>query len=109
MAIPWVTALHLAKKLLPVVIDKAPELLKTFERFRAAPSMQDVGLSDPALVALQEQMEAHQRTIAIQAETIERLQTTLSRAQRSATIARTILAVTMLVSVTIVLYLLSRS
>ena len=109
MTIPWITALHLVKKLLPVVIDNAPELLKTFERFRPTPPQQDVERSDPALVALQKQMEAHQRTIATQAKTIEQLQTTLSAAQRSATVARTILAVTILFSVTIVLYLLSRS
>ena len=109
MTIPWLTELHLAKKLLPVVIDNAPELIKTFERFRPAPSQQDVAPSDPALVALQKQMEAHQRTIATQAETIMQLQTTLSAAQRSATVARIILAVTILFSVTIVLYLLSRS
>jgi hypothetical protein len=109
MTIPWLTAWHLAKKLLPVVIDNAPELLKTFERFRPAPSQQDVAPSDPAPVALQKQVEAHQRTIATQAETIMQLQTTLSAAQRSATVARIILAVTILFSVTIVLYLLSRS
>ncbi len=109
MTIPWATALHLVKKLLPVVIDKAPELLKTFERFRPAPPTQDVVPSDPALVALQEQIEIHQRTIATQAETIVQLRTMLSAAKRSITIAWSILAVTILLSVTMVLYLLSRS
>lgn len=109
MTIPWAAALHLAKKLLPAVIDKAPELLKTFERFRPPPSTQDGTPSDPALVALQEQIDAHQRTIATQAETIVQLRTTLNRAQRSATIAWGILAVMMLLlSLTMVLSLLSR-
>ena len=109
MTIPWATALHLAKKLLPVVIDKAPELLKTFERFRPPPSTQDGAPSDPALVALQEQIDAHQRTIATQAEAIVQLRTTLNRAQRSATIAWGILAVIMLLlTVTMVLSILSR-
>ena len=109
MAIPWATALHLAKKLLPVVIDKAPELFKTFERFRPLPSTQDGAPSDPALVALQEKLDAHQRTIATQGETIVKLRTRLNKAQRSATIAWSILAVMMLLlSLTMVLALLSR-
>ena len=56
MSIPWVTALQLAKKLLPVVIEKAPDLLKTFERFRPAPPMPDGASANPELAALQEQI-----------------------------------------------------
>ena len=109
MAIPWVTALHLAKKLLPVVISNAPELLKTFERFRPVSPVQDVHPTDSTLVALQQQIETHQQTITTQAETILQLQTTLSAARRSATRAWTILAVTALSSVAVVLYLLRSS
>jgi hypothetical protein len=29
MAIPWTTAFYIFRKVLPVVIDKAPDLLKT--------------------------------------------------------------------------------
>lgn len=36
-AIPWSTALFMFKKLMPVVIDQAPEILKSFERRRTAP------------------------------------------------------------------------
>src|SRR5688572_2470032 len=96
MTIPWATALHLVKKLLPLVIDKAPQLLITFIRFLPLPSTQDGAPSEPALVALQEQIDAHQRTIATQAETIVQLRTTLNKAQRSATIAWSVLAVMML-------------
>jgi hypothetical protein len=109
MTIPWATAWHLAKKLLPVVIEKAPELLKTFERLRPVPPTQDVAPADPALVALQEQIDAHQRTIATQAETIVQLRTMLSAAKRSTILAWTLLGATVLLAVTIVLSLLPRS
>ena len=109
VTIPWATALLLAKKLLPVVIDKAPELLKTFERFRPAPPMSDVAPADPAIAVLQKQIEAHQRTIAAQADTIVQLRTTVNATKRSRTIAWSMLAVTMLLSITIILYLISRS
>lgn len=109
MTIPWATAWHLAKKLLPVVIEKAPDLLKTFERFRPPPPTQAVAPSDAVLVALQEQIVAHQRTIATQAETIVQLRTMLRAAKRSTTLAWTLLGATVLLAVTIVLSLLPRS
>ena len=109
MTIPWATTLHLVKKLLPVVIERAPELLKTFERFRAdSPSPESVS-PDPALAALQEQIETHQRTIAAQADTIAQLHMTAIAAKRSLTVARIILALVVLLSITIILVLLSRS
>lgn len=109
MTIPWVTALQLAKKLLPVVIEKAPDLLKTLERFRSAPPMPDGVSADPELAALQEQIDAHQRTIASQADTIMELHTRLRAAKRSIGFVWVILAMTMAISLTIILYLLSRS
>ena len=109
MTIPWATALHLAKKLLPVVIDKAPELLKTFQRFRTVPQTADSAPPDPGLAALQEEIEAHQRTIALQADTIVQLRTTVSATRRSLTIAWSILAATILLSAAIIVFLLSRS
>jgi hypothetical protein len=108
MTIPWVTALQLAKKLLPVVIDKAPELLKTFERFRPAPSPQAAAVSDPMLEALQAQVSAHQKTIDSQAETIVQLRTRLSAARRSTTLAWTLLCVTVLFALITVSLVLSR-
>ena len=109
MTIPWATTLHLVKKLLPVVIERGPELLKTFDRFRAgSPSPQSVS-PDPALAALQEQIETHQRTIAAQADTIAQLHMTAIAEKRSLTIARIILTFVVLLSITIILVLLSRS
>ena len=109
MTIPWATALHLAKKLLPVVLDKAPELLKTFQRFRTVPPTAHSSPPDPALAALQEEIEAHQRTIALQADTIVQLRTTVSATRRSLTIAWSILATAILLSAAIIVFLLSRS
>ena len=109
MTIPWATTLHLVKKLLPVVIERAPELLKTFERFRTdSPSPESVS-SDPALAALQEQIETQQRTIATQADTITQLRTAAIAAKRSLTVSRIILALVVVLSITIILVLLSRS
>jgi hypothetical protein len=109
MSIPWVTALQLAKKLLPVVIEKAPDLLKTLERFRPAPPMPDGSSANPELAALLEQIDTHQRTIASQADTIAELRIRLSAAKRSIAFAWIIFAVTMAISLVIILYLLFRS
>ena len=109
MTIPWITALQLAKKLLPVVIEKAPDLLKTLERFRSASPMPEAAPADPELAALQEQINAHQRTITAQADTITQLQQALRRAKRSIAFVRSILAVTMAISLAMILYLLFRS
>ncbi len=109
MTIPWMTTLHLVKKLLPVVIEKAPELLKTFERFRTTRQAADSAPPDPALAALQERIDTQQRTIATQADTIAQLRTAASAIKRSLTIARSILAVVMALSIMIILFLLSRS
>lgn len=108
MTIPWMTTLHLVKKLLPVVIEKAPELLKTFERFRTARPAADSAPPDPVLAALQEKIDTQQRTIAAQADTIQQLRTAVSTTKRSLTVARSILAVVMILSITIILFLLSR-
>ena len=109
MTIPWATTLHLVKKLLPAVIERAPELLKTFERFRADPPSPESASPDQALAALQEQIETQQRTIAAQADTIAQLRTAAIAAKRSLTISRIILALVVLLSITIILVLLSRS
>ncbi len=108
MIIPWATALQVAKKLLPVVIHNAPDLLKTFERYRTASPAPNPPPVMPAVAALQEQIEAHQRTIALQADTIVQLEATLSVTKRSLTIARAITAVTTLLFIAIVLFLVLR-
>ena len=109
MTIPWATALHLARKLLPVVIDKAPDLLKAFERYRPVSQTRDAAPSDPALAALQERIEAHEETIATQADVIRQLHSALSAAKRSARVAWSIFTVTVIMAGTMILYLLSRS
>lgn len=106
MTIPWTTALQVARKLLPVVIEKAPELIRTFDRFRGAPPAAESSSADPTLSALQLQVEAHQRTIAQQADTLVELRATVNRIQRALTLARTLLAATILLSVAMIAYLL---
>ena len=108
MTIPWTTALQVARKLLPVVIEKAPELIRTFERFRGAPPAAEPSASDSALSALQLQIDAQQRTIEQQADTIVELRATVSRIQRALTLARTFLAATISLSLAIIACLLLR-
>lgn len=107
MTIPWTTALQVAKKLLPVVIEKAPELLKTFERFRGTSPVAESS-ADPTLSALQLQIDAQQHTIDQQADTIVELRATVSRVQRALTLTRTLLAATISLSLAIIAYLLFR-
>jgi hypothetical protein len=109
MTIPWTAALHLARKLLPIVIDKAPELFKTLERFRTVPPPRDSASADSDFAALYEQIEAHQRTITTQADTIAQLQTALSATRHSLSMAWRILTATILLSLTMIAYLFFRS
>ena len=108
MTIPWTTAWHLAKKLLPVVIDKAPDLIKTFERFRTVPHTPRPTPVDPELAALQDQINAQLRTIATQGDTIRQLQATLVTTRRTLAIAWTILAAMALLSVAMIAHLYFR-
>ena len=71
--------------------------------------MPDGASANPELAALQEQIDAHQRTIASQADTIAELRIRLSAAKRSIAFAWIIFAVTMAISLVIILYLLVRS
>ena len=108
MSIPWVAALQVARKLLPVVVDNAPELLKTIGRFRATPPTPDPVPADPAIAALQEQIDALQRTITFQADTIGQLQTSLRATKRSLIVSWAMFAVAILLSLTTIAYLLFR-
>ena len=109
MTIPWTTALQVARKILPMVIDKAPALLKTIERLRTAPSVAEPPSADPTVSALQEQIEAHQRTITMQADTIVELRRTVNSTRRSLTIARALLGTTIFLFFGIFVYLLLRA
>lgn len=97
MAIPWVTALYVVRKILPVVIDKAPELLKTMERRRAEPVSSETTTPDSSIVMLQERLEALEQLTAAQTETITRLQSILRATRRSLALAWTLLAAAILV------------
>ncbi|MBV6468577.1 MAG: hypothetical protein NBKEAIPA_00445 [Nitrospirae bacterium] len=108
MTIPWTAALQIARKLLPVVIDKAPDLIKTFER-RRTPTPANPAPPDPAIAALQEQLDAHQETMRAQVDRIHQLHLTLAATQRSLSMAWSVLAATVLLSVSLGVILLFRS
>ncbi|MCC2641930.1 MAG: hypothetical protein K0S45_2343 [Nitrospira sp.] len=109
MAIPWATALLVFKKLMPVIVDRAPEFLNNLERYRKVSTASVSATSDPSLEMLQAQLDTHQQAIALQTETIARLQTRLSATRRSLTIAWSVLIATALLSASILVVLLSRS
>jgi hypothetical protein len=108
MAIPWTTALYVVRKVLPVVIEKAPDLLKTWERRRTA-SSRSASPPDHSLATLQDRLAAHEQALAAQTELLTQLQATLHATRRSLTIAWTALTVTALVGVLVALALLFRS
>lgn len=107
MNIPWVAALQVARKLLPVVVDHAPELMKTIGRLRT-PAPAEPATADPRLDVLQEQIYVHQRTIAMQAATIEELREALRTTERSLAVARRMLAAVALLFLASGTYLLFR-
>jgi len=109
VTIPWTTALYLLKKLMPVVIDKAPGLLKSLERRRTAPSQADNDIAEPSLAMLQERLHVHVQTLATQMETIEKLEATARATRRSLRIVWAILVATVILCVSIFVLLLSRS
>ncbi|MGC3975049.1 MAG: hypothetical protein QM771_11790 [Nitrospira sp.] len=91
-----------------MVIEKAPDLIRTFERFRGTPPVAESSSPDPTLSALQLQIDSQQRTIDQQADTIVELRAAISRIQRALTLARTLLAATISLSLAIIAYLLLR-
>ena len=109
MAIPWVTALYVFKKVLPVVIDKAPELLKTLERRRtvAAPS-ESMKAAESSLAMVQERLEALEQLLTAQGEMVTRLEATLRATRRSLALAWIVLAAAVL-GASVVLAALLRS
>ena len=109
MSIPWVAALQIAKKVFPVVVDHAPELLKTIGRIRTTPPVPDSVPTDQAIALLQEQVSSLQGTIALQADTIRQFQSTLRTTQRSLALAWRLFATTVLLSIATLAYLLFRA
>jgi hypothetical protein len=94
---------------MPIVIDKAPELLKSLERRRTNPSQADNDLAEPSLAVLQERLHAHVQTLATQMEIIEKLEATVRATKRSLKIAWGILVATIILCLSIFVLLLSRS
>ena len=109
MSIPWLAALQIAKKLLPVVVDHAPELLKTIGRIRTPAPVPDSAPTDQAISLLQDQITSLQETITLQTDTIGRLQTTLRATQRSLTLAWVLLAATASLAIMVMAYFVFRT
>jgi hypothetical protein len=109
MAIPWATALYVFRKVLPVVIDQAPELLKTLERRRKdAPPPAEPASGESAVAMLEERIDAQERRLETQIELLAQLQVTVRATRRSLTIVWAMLVV-MLVAGSIAVAVLFRS
>jgi hypothetical protein len=109
MAIPWVTALYVFRKVLPVVLDNAPDLLKTLERRRTSSRQTESATTESSLALLRERIEAQEQLMATQMEQLTRLQETLSTTRRSLAITWMVLAAAVLLGVSIAAALLLRS
>lgn len=97
VAIPWAAALYVFRKLAPVVIDKAPELLKALERRRATRAQIDPSV-DPSLALFQERIDSQEQLLKAQTELIVELQASLNSTRRSLRLAWIILAATLLLT-----------
>ena len=109
MAIPWVTALYVFRKVLPVVINTAPELLKTLERRRTGSAPTEPAAGQASLAMLQERIEAQEQLIETQTELLAQLQATLRATRRSLVIVWMVLGAALLLGVAIAASLLFRS
>ncbi|HJR77186.1 MAG TPA: hypothetical protein VJ805_09440 [Nitrospiraceae bacterium] len=109
MAIPWTTALYLFRKVLPVVIDKAPELLKTLERRRRDAAPTGSPSADLPLTMLEQRIESLEQITAAQTELLSQLQAGFRQTRRSLTIVLTLLSATVLLGITIAVALFFRS
>ena len=96
MAIPWVTALYVFKKVLPVVIDTAPELLKKLERRRTAAAPSASIETEPPFAVMQERLQAQEQLLMAQGEVIAQLEATLLTTRRSLALAWVVLAAAVL-------------
>lgn len=106
MAIPWVTALYVVRKVLPVVIDKAPDLLKALERRRTASAPTGSTGTESSLATLRERLKAQEQLMATQMELLTQLQATLSTTRRVLAITWIVLAAAVLLGVSIAAALL---
>ncbi|MET0517069.1 MAG: hypothetical protein ABW047_17280 [Nitrospiraceae bacterium] len=94
---------------MPIVIDRAPELLKSIERRRTNPAQATNDLAPPSLAILQERLRVQVQTLATQMEVIEKLEATVRATKRSLKIAWAILVATIILCVSIFVLLLLRS
>ncbi|HEX2055523.1 MAG TPA: hypothetical protein VHF07_03455 [Nitrospiraceae bacterium] len=112
MPIPWATALYLFRKVLPVVIpvvmEKAPELLKTLERRRTTESTDSAPADDP-LVLLQQRIDALEHVASAQTELLTALQAQIRATRRSLTLVWASLLAAILIAAAIGGTLLLRS
>lgn len=109
MALPWATALYVFRKLLPVVIAKAPELLRTLDRRRTGSVRTNSPSTASSLELLQERIEAQDQLIATQAELLAQLQAVLNSTRRSLALAWMVLLASVLLGTTIAVALFFRS
>jgi hypothetical protein len=109
MAIPWTTAFYIFRKVLPVVIDKAPDLLKTLERRRTTSVPSGSTTTESSLARLQERLKAQEQLMATQMERLTQVQETLSAIRRFLAIAWMVLAAALVLGASIAAALLLRS
>ena len=113
MAIPWATALYLVRKVLPVVVpvvmEKAPELLKALERRRRTPESSDSALPEDPLALLRQRIDALEHVAAAQTELLTALQAHLRATRRSLTLMWVSLLAASLIAAAILGTLLLRS
>ena len=109
MAIPWTTALYMVRKILPVVMDKAPELLKTLERRRTAAPRTEEESADRSLELLEQRIHSLEQITAAQTELLAELQAMLRATKRSVAIVWMILLAAVLIGTTMLAVLFFRS
>ena len=108
MAIPWTTALYVVRKILPVVMDKAPELLKTLERRRTAAPQTEKESAD-RFELLHQRIYSLEQVTAAQTALLAEVQALLNATKRSVAIVWMILLAAVLVETTILVVLFFRS
>jgi len=107
-AIPWAAALYMFKKIMPVVIDQAPELLKTLERRRAASRAERPSDQGDALTAITERLDAQYDLLKTHSDLFLELQGALTSTRRSLARAWIMIGSSGLVSLVLLILPLTR-
>ena len=108
-AIPWSAALYMFKKIMPVVIDQAPELLKTLERRRAASRSERPSDRGDAFTAITERLDAQYDLLKTHSDLFLELQAALTSTRRSLARAWIMIGISGLLSLVLLVLLLTRS